>query len=113
MTRNRCIDTIGIIIALFAGLGVYGIFYLLGLQTLGTIFLIITPIGICMLMFYLINVVPYKSKKIYIPPKPPAKEFDPRESIIFKEIQNPLFCKNCGSEMKKGTKFCTECGKLI
>ncbi len=113
MAHNRCIDTIEFIVALFIGLGVYGIFYLAGLQTLGTIFSIITIIGVCMLICYLSNVVSNKSKKTYHLSIPPVNEIDPRETIIFKEVQNRLYCKNCGSEMKKGTKYCTECGKLI
>lgn len=43
---------------------------------------------------------------------PIMKDLNIRKNILVKEdVPDYQFCGNCGTKIKKGTKFCTHCGK--
>ena len=91
-----------ILFVIFAiALGVYGLFFLMGLPSLGTIFFVITIIVLCCLScFY---PVMQKKKKLdkYIANNPPDT----------RSLENFKYCLRCGAEMVKELKTCTNCGQ--
>lgn len=101
MARNRWSDNLLIIVILVIALGVYGLFYLLGLPSLGTIFAVITIFVLCCLSCYL--PARWKKKKLdkYIADNPPDT----------RSLENFKYCLRCGAEMDKELKICTNCGQ--
>ncbi|NVM19725.1 MAG: hypothetical protein HWN80_18635 [Candidatus Lokiarchaeota archaeon] len=104
MGHARFQDIVLYAIIIFIAAGVYGIFFLLGLDTLGTVFAGITLIGLlildcCWLPSYLNR---RKSRKY-------EKKYNVKEV----KSDNVKYCLKCGSAMNIDLKFCTKCGQVF
>lgn len=84
-------------------LGVYGLFFLLGLPSLGTGFFVVTIIILCCLSLYIPARREKKKIDEYIANNPPDKTvLTPEE---FK------YCIRCNAAVDKSLKNCTNCGE--
>ncbi len=109
MAHARFIDIIAFVIAGIVALGVYGLFYLNGQETIGTWFAMITLFVVWILEYWLASAIKNKVKGIgtkkYASTKPQPQV---QKRISFDEFK---YCIKCGSEMKKDLKICTKCGQ--
>lgn len=109
MAHARWSDIIRFTLALFAGLGVYYLFYYFRAEVLGSVFAFITIISICFLEYYIPSLIKNKidDKRVE---KYKAKKQQEYDENIDNLLIDSMICPRCQSIVKKGNKYCYGCG---
>jgi len=104
MGHARFQDFVVLVVMILIAGGVYGIFFLMGLESIGRVFAGIT---IVILIFLDCCLLPSYLKK--------RKSRKYKQKYKVKEVisKNVKYCPKCGSAMNIDLKYCTKCGQAF